>query len=153
MKYEDFEKCPVFVEIADPDVLADNKFTDLLSYAGMDAEKFKNGAVCAVGTKEGGYEYFDSFASSNKAIEANAGTVSLRKVDGYLYFLTDEYTVFFNDAEGYVRREEPTESAVFAVYYGSRLETLNLSKHYDPVVKKETFTDETLKKVLEKYGY
>ena len=152
-KYEDIEKCPIFVEITDPTLLTDSGFTDLLSYVGMDPEQFENGAVCAVGTKESGFEYFDTFAASDKEITAKAGTLSLKKVEGYEYFFEDEYTVFFNGSEGYVRHEVPEDAAVFAVFYNSRVETLNLNKHYDPVVKKETFTDDTLKKVLEKYGY
>ena len=88
------------MEITDPTLLTDSGFTDLLSYVGMDPEQFENGAVCAVGTKESGFEYFDTFAASDKEITAKAGTLSLKKVEGYEYFFEDEYTVFFNGSEG-----------------------------------------------------
>jgi hypothetical protein len=155
-QYEPLEEWPIFVEIADPAVLDDKDFTDLLAYVGMNADKFKNGAVCAAGSPEDGYEYFDTFATSETPLEVNTVNmnISLRKADDHEYYYEDEYTVFFGDMEGYVRHEQPTEPAVFSIYYHDRvLKTLNLHKHYDPVVKKKTFTDETLKKVLEKYGY
>ncbi|MBP5624933.1 MAG: CotH kinase family protein [Lachnospiraceae bacterium] len=153
-KYEPLDESPILLEIADPSVLEDEDLADLLTYVGMDVNMFKNGAVCAVGSVKDGYEYFDSFVTSTGEIKTKVGNLTLRKVEGYEYFLEDEYTVFLGENEGYVRREQPTEAVVFSVCPQNRmLDVLNLHKHYDPVVKTETFTDETLKKLLNKYGY
>ena len=153
-KYEPLDKSPILLEIADPSVLEDEDLADLLTYVGMDVNMFKNGAVCAVGSVKDGYEYFDSFVTSTGEIKTKVGNLTLKKVEGYEYFLEDEYTVFLGENEGYVRREQPTEAVVFSVCPQNRmLDVLNLHKHYDPVVKTETFTDETLKKLLNKYGY
>jgi hypothetical protein len=153
-KYEPLDGSPILVEIADPSVLEDEDLADLLTYVGMDVNRFKNGAVCAVGSVKDGYEYFDSFVTSAEEIKTKVGNLTLRKVEGYEYFLEDEYTVFLGENEGYVRREQPTEAVVFSVCPQNRmLDVLNLHKHYDPVVKTETFADETLKKLLKKYGY
>lgn len=153
-KYEPLDESPILLEIADPSVLEDEDLADLLTYVGMDVNRFEKGAVCAVGSVKDGYEYFDSFVTSTEEIKAKVGNLTLRKVEGYEYFLEDEYTVFLGKNEGYVRREQPTEAVVFSVCPQNRmLDVLNLHKHYDPVVKTETFADETLKKLLEKYGY
>lgn len=153
-KYEPLDESPILLEIADPSVLEDEDLADLLTYVGMDVNMFKNGAVCAVGSVKDGYEYFDSFVTSTGEIKTKVGNLTLRKAEGYEYFLEDEYTVFLGENEGYVRREQPTEAVVFSVCPQNRmLDVLNLHKHYDPVVKTETFTDETLKKLLNKYGY
>ena len=153
-KYEPLDESPILLEIADPSVLEDEDLADLLTYVGMDVNMFKNGAVCAVGSVKDGYEYFDSFVTSTGEIKTKVGNLTLRKVEGYEYFLEDEYTVFLGENEGYVRREQPTEAVVFSVCPQNRMpDVLNLHKHYDPVVKTETFTDETLKKLLNKYGY
>ncbi len=151
--YADLKSAPFFVIVSDPAKLSDPDLVKMLDRIGADPQKFYEGAIFATGVYGGEWEYFNALPAPEKSIDTKQGTFSLQKTESGEYFYEDEYTILMDDAEGcQVRYKDPDITGIFIKSY-SNVFSVTYGKRYEPAVETESFDDDVLRNILEKYGY
>ena len=151
--FADHETASYYAIVSDKSRLSDPDLVKMLEYIGADPQKFGEGAVFATGTPGGEWEYYNELPAPGKDIVTDRGTFSLERTGWGEYFYDDEYTLFMDGAEGYqVRYREPDTTGIFVKSY-SNIFSVTPRKRYEPAVEPETFDDDVLRNILEKYGY
>ncbi|MCQ2520483.1 MAG: CotH kinase family protein [Lachnospiraceae bacterium] len=152
LEFTDFDDAFYMIEINDFSVWKNRDFVELAEYIGLEPMWITDDIKYIAGSKENGYEYFDFVPDDHKVVMTKNGNIFVRNDDDGEYYYEDSYTVYLNDIKGYALRLSEREPVVFAFYHGGkRIDTISFLGDYVPVVNADSFKDDKLRKLAEKY--